>query len=416
MWQYRLILLLLAIPLGIYTLWQAIRHRNSYYLQERLGLFRTDIPTPHDIWIHAASVGEVNAVMPLILHIEKECKNISIILTVTTPTGAEIAKKKLPAKYSCHFLPIDWKYAITRFLDSMQPSYVLITETELWPNVFKTCSDRKIPLTIINGRLSSRTMNARSWIKGLYATMLPSAKAILTRSQIDYDRFISLGADRNSAEVIGNLKFAPQDVTSIKPIQIDRPYILAASTRDKEEKIIVKVWKKLDTKNRLLVIAPRHPHRMQQILRDLSPLDIDIAVRSRNDPIRKSTQVYLVDTIGELTSFMVNAELVFMGGSLVPLGGQNILEPAQEGKAILFGPYMENFADEARLLTESGAALQASDEAHLHSLLSVLLTSPEKIQSMEESAGKVMLENNDILERYLLALRKLCPALEENCQ
>lgn len=408
-------MVLLAIPLGLYTLWQAIRYKNSYYLQERLGLFRTDIIKSHDVWIHAASVGEVNAVMPLIHHMKDECKNISIILTTTTPTGAQIARKKLPPEYSCYFLPIDWPYGIARFLGSMRPACALIMETELWPNLFQACNDRNIPITIINGRLSNRTMNAWPWMKDIYATVLASTHAILARSQTDHDRFISLGASPNTTEVTGNIKFAPGPLPSKNVIQPGRPYVLAASTRDGEEKILVRTWKKLDTEGRLLVIVPRHPQRIQQILRDLEALNVEVAVRSKNEPVKSGTQVYLADTIGELTSFFREAELVFVGGSLVPFGGQNILEPAEEGKAVIFGPHMENFADEAALLVERGAALQAFDEAHLHSILSVLLESPEKVEAMAESGKKIMLENIDILERYMAALQRLHPVIKDKC-
>lgn len=416
MWRYRLILFLLTIPLGIYTLWQAIRYRNFCYLQERLGLFRAGLPSAHDIWIHAASIGEVNAVIPLIQHIEEQCRNISIILTTATPTGAKIARQKLSTRYSCHSLPIDWKYAVTRFLNSTQPSYALITETELWPNVFRICKDRKIPLTIINGRLSRRTLNARPWMKKLYADMLTSTQTILARSQADHDHFISLGANKGTTEVIGNLKFSPMPLTAITPIKFNRPYILAASTRDREEQMLARTWKKLDTKGRLLVIVPRHPDRMLQILKELKPLNVEIAVRSRNEPVLESTQVYIADTIGELTRFFTEAELVFMGGSLVPMGGQNIIEPAQAGKAVIFGPYMENFSDEAELLMKNGAALQVTDEDHLYSILCVLFESPDKISSMGKSGRNIIRENDDILERYLVALKKVCPVIQDKCK
>ncbi len=408
-------MVLLAIPLGLYTLWQAIRYKNTYYLQERLGLFRTDIIKSHDIWIHAASVGEVNAVMPLIHRLKEECNNISILMTTTTPTGTQVARKKLPPEYSCHFLPLDWQYGMTRFLESIQPACVLIMETELWPNLFQACNNRNIPITIINGRLSDRTMNAWPWMKNIYATMLTSTQSILARSQTDRDRFASLGANASTLEVIGNIKFAPGPLVKGHAIQPGRPYILAASTRNGEEKILVRTWKKLDTENRLLVIVPRHPQRIQQILRDLEPLNMEIAIRSRKEPIKETTQIYIADTIGELTHFFRDAELVFVGGSLVPLGGQNILEPAEAGKAVVFGPHMENFADEAALLIKQGAALQALDEAHLHSILSVLLESPEKVEAMAESGKKIMLENIDILERYMAALQRLHPIIKDRC-
>ncbi len=214
----------LAIPLGLYTLWQAFRHRNSYYLQERLGLFRTDITRTHDIWVHAASVGEVNAAMPLIHYMHDECKNISIILTTTTPTGAQIARRRLPPEYSCFFLPIDWQFGITRFLESMRPACALIIETELWPNLFQACNDRNIPITMVNGRLSNRTMKARPWMKNIYTTMLTSTQAILARSQTDHDRFVSLGANPATTEVLGNIKFAPGPLLLSKnAIQVGRP-------------------------------------------------------------------------------------------------------------------------------------------------------------------------------------------------
>jgi len=415
MWRYYLTLTLLSLPIVLYTAWQAVRHKSIAYFMQRMGLMVNLQYRENTVCIHAASVGEVNAVMPLIELMDQQCPPVNIVLTTNTPTGAAIATKKLPARFSCHLLPVDWKWAINRFMKKVQPCHVLVMETELWPNLYRICHDRNTPVVIINGRISNRTLD-NNWLKPVYRETLLYTRSILTRSEQDQASFIQLGAKADKTRVLGNIKFAAGVAKQSLQAELKRPYLLAASTREGEEKQLALIWKYQHTAKHLLVIAPRHPKRLKQILSDLKPLDMEIAIRSKHEPITSLTDIYIVDTLGELDRFIAHATLVFMGGSLVPRGGQNILEAARAGKAVIFGPHMDNFADEAALLIQRGAALQASDAKQLDSIIALLLGAPDKLAKMAASGKQTMSEHADIHRHYLRAIIKLCPGMEHICQ
>jgi 3-deoxy-D-manno-octulosonic-acid transferase len=237
---------------------------------------------------------------------------------------------------------------------------------------------------------------------------LKSVNAILARSADDADAYIQLGAPADAVNTIGNIKFANMPDTEVKAIDLGRPYVLAASTHDNEEQQLAEIWQNMgkQTQGRLLVIAPRHPQRKDDILRQLK--NHNLAVRSENDAVTASTQIYLADTLGELEGFMLNADCIFMGGSLIPHGGQNILEPARLGKPIVFGPHMSNFAEETQLLLDAGGAMQVADKQALQALLSDWLTHPERAASCGQQAAQLMARQNTVLDRYLQAINTQC--------
>lgn len=408
--RYNLLLILLALPIAGYTLWQAFRERDFRYLRERLGFYppATDKPP---IWLHAASVGEVNAALPLIETLSHHYPDIPLLLTTSTPSGARTATSKLAPSVRHAYFPIDWRGAARCFLNRHRPLCALVMETELWPNLYQLCSVQSIPLIIINGRLSTRTLRTKPWLRRLYRLCLQQVTAVLARSEQDRISFLTLGASKEHCEAIGNIKFsAAPTAASVEPIDLKRPYVLAASTREEEEKLVVAAWKSSGVVNRLLVIAPRHPKRLAQILGDLQ--DEAISVRSRGETVTDTTRIYLADTFGELPGFIAGAELVFMGGSLVPKGGQNLLEAAALGKAPLFGPHMENFLCEAEVLLSHGGALQVSDPQQLAQAFKRLLDAPPLLQEMGEKARMVVDERRDMAERYLEAIDRYCPDLE----
>lgn len=406
MWRYTLLTGSLAIPVLLYTLWQALRSRDTRYLRERLGLYTGSAPS-RSLWIHAASVGEVNAVMPLIHALHRRYPQLAITLTTSTPSGGSTARKQLPANAHQHYLPFDWGFAVRNFLRYLQPSACLIMETELWPRLYRTCANRAIPIVIINGRISPRTLKASPWLKKIYAEILKPVAQILTRSDTDRARFIDLGARAEAITTLGNLKFASPDEHHAAPRPLPRPYLLAASTREGEELRILRAWQGIDHGERLLVMVPRHPQRLAEILRELQVLEPNISVRSRNDEISATTQLYIADTFGELGGFIAAAELVIMGGSLAPLGGQNILEVARAGKALIFGPHMENFADEAQLLLEHEAALQVQDDDALAEAMTSLLNDTVRRQQMGERGRQLIQERAHIVDDYLDALQQI---------
>ncbi len=274
-------------------------------------------------------------------------------------------------------------------------------ETELWPTLYDQCNDRDIPIVIINARVSDKTTQTNAWMYRLYAETLEKVSMIYARSEHDANGFMTIGATASKIKVVGNIKFARETIVNqVMGSPINRPYILAASTHDNEEQQIATVWQEVEQNGHLLVIAPRHPQRLNKILRQLKPLNLNIAVRSRNDSITQSTDIYLVDTLGELVRFIANAEIVFMGGSLVPKGGHNIVEVARYAKPLIFGPYMDNFHDEAALLLENGAALQVVNIKELAHVIQSLLSKPETCRELGQQAEIVLREWADIANRY----------------
>lgn len=406
LWRYNLLLRLLALPIAGYTLWQALRERDLRYLRERLGLYRRHSPE-RPLWLHAASVGEVNAALPLLESLARHNPGVPLLLTTTTPSGARTAAAKLPTTVHHVYFPIDWPGAVRRFLARHRPCCALVMETELWPNLYSACSAEAIPLLLVNARLSARTRRARPWLRRLYGLCLRQVSAVLARSEHDRLGFISLGAPRERCEMIGNIKFAAApSAHAIAPIDLGRPYLLAASTREGEEQLVVGAWHESAVAGQLLVIVPRHPRRLAQILKELE--GEAVSIRSRGEPVTDATAIYIADTFGELPGFIAGAELVFMGGSLVPKGGQNLLEPAALGKAPLFGPHMENFLCEAEVLLSQGGALQVSDAGQLALQFRRLLADEILLREMGEKARAVVDERRDMAERYREAIGRHC--------
>lgn len=403
---YQMLLWLLWLPLFLYTAWQAYRARDARYLRHRFGLFEPG-GNNRPLWFHAASVGEVNALLPLIETVRQHHPGLPLLVTTTTLTGAATVRNKLSGEIRHAWLPLDYPTAVRRFIDAHTPLCAVIMETELWPNLYAHCRRRAIPLLLVNGRLSSRTLRAPQWLRRLYGYTLRQVTAILARAESDRMGFIALGADAARCNVVGNIKFAAAPrADTLTALHLGRRYILAASTRDDEERLIIAAWEKSGIEDCLLVIAPRHPRRLGEIVKAVG--EHRVSVRSRNETITAQTEIYIADTFGELPALMLGAELVFMGGSLVPKGGQNLLEPAALGKAIVFGPHMENFSGEVAILLSEGGAVQVSDSDGLAMALRSLLVDAERREQLGLNARAAIRARRDMAERYYQALLPWC--------
>ncbi len=402
--SYRLLTLLLwPVFLG-YTIKIAIRDRSFRYLFQRMGFGYT--PSAHKtLWIHCASVGEVNTYFPLHRKLLDEFPERQFVITTNTTTGAATVARHNAERTQHCYLPIESASAIKRFLKTCNVQQCLIMETEIWPLLYRICRQRNIPISIINARLSHRTLDASGWIKSLYRDSLQNVSQILCKSETECENFKQLGATESQLSVAGNLKFAAQGAQqNAAPIELDRTYCVAASTHHDEELQLANTWLQLDT-NHLLVIIPRHPNRSEQIQQQLKSNQIPVAVRSKQDTITPDTLVYLADTLGELTGFMANAEFVFIGGSLIPHGGQNILEAARLGKATLCGPHMFNFSDEVQLLKQHDGCLQVNDTAELRKAFQQLLDDPQLGQQIGKQALQALNQVSDVASIYLKALK-----------
>jgi len=412
--RYQILLKLLSLPVIIYTLWIAIKNKDLRYFTQRLGfnLSKAIKDRGNLIWIHAASVGEFNAAIPLI---QKLNTHNTVLLTTNTPSSAARAQSIFSDSIQHYYLPIDWQMAMNKFLSKTNPQHLFIIETELWPNLFLSCKSRNIPITIINGRLSEKTVHAAKWITKRYAECLQIVNSVLTRSDEDSRRFISLGAKESIVKTIGNIKYyRNNNINNVKAFKATQPYVLAASTRDDEEVLLVKAWlqsQQAINKKHILVIVPRHPKRLTAIMTQLAAFNLDIAIRSKNEKITNATDIYIADTFGELTSFISGAEFVIMGGSFINKGGQNILEVAQAHKTVVFGPYMSNFQDEAELFVTQQAGIQAKSIENLPDTIELLLNKPEVNKKFQKNATQLIQQQDNILELYLTEIKQSYPEL-----
>ncbi len=405
--SYRLLTLLLwPVFLG-YTIKIAMRDKSFRYLFQRMG-FGCPRATQKTLWIHCASVGEVNTYIPLHRKLLEKFPERQFVITTNTTTGAATVARHNPERTQHCYLPIESASAIKRFLKTCNVQQCLIMETEIWPLLYRICKQRNIPISIINARLSHRTLNASGWIKSLYHDSLQNVSQILCKSETEYENFKQLGATESQLSVAGNLKFAEQGAQqSTVSIELERAYCVAASTHHDEELQLANIWQQLDT-DHLLVIIPRHPNRSEQIQQQFKAQQIAYAVRSKHEPITPDTRIYLADTLGELTGFMTNAEFVFIGGSLIPHGGQNILEAARLGKATLCGPHMFNFSDEVHLLKQHDGCLQVNDTAELRKAFQQLLDDPKLGRQIGGQALQAFNQVSDVASTYLKTL-KTCP-------
>lgn len=400
MFTYRLLVTLLSPIILWHIVWLTLRNKESRYFWQRLGFNYSALPQK-SLWFHCASVGEVNTLLPLLKNIHKKKKQLKIIITTNTITGAKIVtQQKLDYLYHS-YLPFDWPYAIRSFIAATKPASLSIMETEIWPNLFAVCNNKKIPIQIINARLSTKTTASNKWVLSLLKTSLSKVDAIYARSTDNALAYQQLGAAADIIKTTGNLKFT----TAINPGQTsqnittpaDREYVLLASTHNDEEKQIYTIWSKLQ-RSELLIIAPRHPERGSAIVKQLH--NKNVAIRSKNQPITDQTEIFLLDSIGELKDYFARAKLIIMGGSFIPVGGHNILEPAGFNKAIVTGPYMDNFKEELDLMLNKEAIVQLDSIDGLSETLTRLLDDKNYRNTLEKNTERLNHNVEQVLEDY----------------
>jgi len=407
---YQLLWLVLTPLLHVLYLWMALSHRSLALYRQRLGW---QLPSGNsDLWIHAASVGEVSAILPLIARLTSELPQLSLLVSCNTPTGYSLLRKRLPAPSRCCYMPLDKRSNMRRILQRVQPRCMVIMETEIWPNLYRQLHRQSIPLLIVNARISQTTLAAPLWIRTLYRDCLQSCHAILARCDTDRQRFIELGAEAKRCQTVGNIKFhMPILALSESPpaALIQRPYILLASTHHDEEYQICQTLLKLKNPP-LLVVAPRHPNRAAKIVRELKTLDPALAQRSKNQAVVNATRIYVADTLGELNQFIRHALFVVMGGSFINLGGHNILEVAAAKKAVICGRYMQQFADETELLASADGLRQCDDYQALATLAEEWIKQPQLAEATGQRAYQCMLSQQHILDDYVSALHSFIAA------
>lgn len=408
--RYTQIHCLLSLPVVAYSAWIAIKNIQLRYFLERLTFVNAK---KADLIVHAASIGEVNAVAPLLTRILGEKPGIKVLFTTNTPSGRSTAERLFGNKLSYRYMPIDWHWLIYKYLSRVNPQCSLIMETETWVNYFEYCFYKGVINIIVNARLSERSVNAPLFVKYWISQASQYATHVLARSQTDADRYMAFAAQPENVSVVGNIKFAAKPSSSIQSPGLAQPYVLLASSRNREEKLIAKTWMSITGEKPLLVIVPRHINRLKSILGDLRDISDKIAVRSRQDSLDQNTEIYIADTFGELGSFINESQFVIMGGSFEPYGGQNIIEAGQAGKAVIFGPHMKNFQMEAVQFLQAGAAIQVTDPDTLLDTLSDLLADHAKVERLGENGKQLAKQHEHIVDDYLAELQKHCQIIRD---
>lgn len=380
------------------------------------------LPRPEGalIWLHGASVGEMVSLLPLVARLASRA---TVLLTTGTLTSARVAAQRLPPGALHQFAPLDLPDYVARFLDHWRPDLAIFAESELWPNVVMAARQRGVPLALVNARLSERSFARWRRLPGLIGTLLASFSLCLAQSEGDAERLRASGA--RAAEALGNLKFdvppLPADPAALAALTHaigDRPVLLAASTHEGEEAMVAAAHAeaRAGVPGLLTIIAPRHPQRGDEVQALLTGLGLATARRSTGALPEAGTDLYLADTIGETGVFFRAAPVTFLGGSLVPVGGHNPVEPAQLGTALLHGPHVRNNADVFRAFAAAEAALQITDAATLAGSSAQLLRDDASRKAMVARAAGVVARHAGAAERTLAALEPLLARLPSSAR
>jgi 3-deoxy-D-manno-octulosonic-acid transferase len=409
-----------AIPLIISRLWWRSLKNPAYRQRifERFG-FYTQTYVQNVIWFHAVSVGESEALFPLIRLIQTRQPKFPILITTTTPTGSARVQAVLGESVQHVYLPYDLPYVISRFLKVFKPKIAVIVETEIWANLFHACKKNQIPLYLINARLSEKSVNGYQKIPFLIVPSLCAITQIATQTEADKNRFIEIGANPQKVKNLGNIKFDTTISTEIllegknlkNKIFSKRFVFLAASTHDGEEIVLLDAYKNLKKQipELILAIAPRHPERFSTVENLAKNLNLQTVTRTSNQLCENETDVFLINTLGELKLFYATADIAFVGGSFTPIGGHNVLEPAAVGTPVLFGLEMRNFALIAEKMLAENAAIQCQNVAELETKIIELYNQPELRNLLISNAKDFVFQNQGATERIynLLNLESL---------
>ena len=406
--------------------WRGLSNKDYLYRwNERLGFTNSgpsgDYPV---IWVHAVSVGEVNASIPLLRALISDFPNSEYIVTTTTPTGSAILLDKMGSKVRHQYMPVDLPLCLDKFLDTWNPRALIILETEIWPNLIMHCKNRGIFTALVNARLSEKSKNkySQSFVKPLVASTIEGIDLILAQFQSDLLRFKELSKGINIS-LCGNLKFdqdVPEEIDSIvSTIKTDwsiegkqRPVLIAASTHESEESIILEAFHGIKDvlHDALLILVPRHPERFKKILNLIKEEGFAVVQRSKREDVTKDTQVLLGDTMGELDFLYSVADVAFVGGSLVDHGGQNLLEPAAIGLPITSGPSLRNFQEVATQLEDAGGLTIVNSSNELIKAFINFIEQEGRKEESGKASKDIFLKNRGSLEKIRA---KLVPVLNK---
>ncbi len=377
------------------------------------------------IWIHAVSVGEVLAVIPLVRALRARWPKRPLFVSTATQTGQALARNRIENLATTLYFPFDWRFSVRRVLAKIHPEAVLITETEIWPNFLRECFLHRIPVLLVNGRVSDRSTRRYTWVRPFIRKTLGYFSALCMQTEMDRQRVLSLGAPPDRTEVCGNLKYDLKPAgeanqlaaryRSLLSLPEDALVVVAGSTMKHEEEHVLLAFDHLKRRHpaATLILAPRHPERFKEVEQLLASRPATFSKRSAlvEDHSPTPVDIWLLDSMGELATTYAVADMVFVGGSLVPRGGHNILEPALFKKPVLFGPYMDNFKEVASCFLSRQAAIQVRSPAELAVRLLELAENQGLRQTIGENGFQILLANRGATD---LVLRRVEAVLECN--
>ena len=421
-----LVLFVLLLPRFVY---QALRYRKYVSnLRQRLGYLPVsfNVDGEESIWIHAVSVGEALAARTLAADLKKRYPSLRLFVSTTTVAGQQVAAHDIGEADAVFYFPLDVPFIVRRTLGLVNPRLFVMVETEIWPNLLRACRRAGVKTAVVNGRISTRSYPRYRLVRPLFKRVLADIDRFCMQSRESADRLIDLGADPARVTVTGNLKFDSLGAAAVAPgsdrarprvirffnASESRPVIIAGSTMRGEDTIVLKAFERVraSAPRALLVIAPRHPERFDEVERLARDEGFRTARRTQltidEDP---AADVVVLDTIGELAQLYRLATVVFVGGSLVPTGGHNILEPAAFGRPILFGPHMQNFKEIAATFLDRHAALEVRDEWELEAAFRELLDDPARRTALGRAAQAIVDGNHGARARTLKAVAALLP-------
>jgi 3-deoxy-D-manno-octulosonic-acid transferase len=423
---YEIVLRLAALFFVPYHIYRSVQRKRPAALAERFGAIASHelaaVEGNRPIWVHVVSVGETIAAKPLLKALREKFPNRRIVISNVTETGRSVALKLAEADL-CIYFPFDFGFAARRILSSIQPAVILVVETEIWPNFLRAARRMEIPVVMVNGRISDRSFSRYLRLRWFFRPILGDFAWFCMQTGEDARRIVAMGAPADRVEVTGNLKY-DLPVTIVSPAKKDEirdafflpsgiAVFTAGSTHQGEDEQLISAYRRLIVaeKKVFMVLVPRHPERAPQVAELLKQKNMAFTLRSdiygRTGPFSPG-EVLLVDTVGELMRFYAVSDVVFVGGSLVPTGGHNILEPASLRVPVLFGPYMSNFREAAEFILACGGGLQVGDGEELTTVLARLLDDPEKRCAMGENGAGLLEENSGstglhvkVVERFL---------------
>lgn len=410
--------ILTYLMLPLYALYWVLRGLGNRAYWDRLGQrYGFGFPQLREgsVWVHAVSVGEVQAAAPLVRALQQRFPERDVLVTTMTPTGAERVRILFgDSVYHC-YLPFETTYAVQNFFDAVKPALALVMETEIWPNLYHACGKRGIPLVLVSARISPKSVKRYRRLLPMFREALSHGILIAAQGETDAKRFLSLGAVPERTWIMGNIKFdfelpkeLPANGVAFRADKLgqSRPIWIAASTHDKEEELVLDAHREVlrEIPDALLVLVPRHPERFGTVAQLLKKRKFSFVSRTGGAACSPGTEVYLGDTMGELPVFYAASDVAFVGGTLVPIGGHNLLEPGALGLPVITGPHLFNTQDIADLFTDSGASIIVQDSSALAAGVIDLLRDSAARESIGRKGRQIVDANRGALKRLLVLL------------